>query len=246
MDFNRLNAHARDPHISFDAETHTYTLGGEVFDSVTTIVEDCFEKFDADYWATAKSRGDEAQRRRLLDEWERKGREAREAGTLMHERIERHYLGCEPDPGSECDPTFIRFLAFARQFVLRPYRSEWRIYSEPYRVAGTLDFLERRPDGRFVIYDWKRSTKVVSPDGRILDNCYGRTARRPISTLQYTTYNHYALQVSIYRYILELHYGIRVSEAYLGVFHPDMPGYYRVALPYLRDEAEALLKSRLQ
>ena len=41
MNFNELNSHPRDPHLNFDAESHTYTLGGKTLSSVTTIVEDC-------------------------------------------------------------------------------------------------------------------------------------------------------------------------------------------------------------
>ena len=61
-----------------------------------------------------------------------------------------------------------------------------------------------------------------------------------------TTFNHYALQVSIYRFILAEHYGINVGRAFLGVFHPDMPRHYCVELPYLRKEVETLLNYRLQ
>lgn len=242
MNFNEKNSHTRDSHIHFDEVGHLYTFGDETFESVTTVVENTFDKFDAPAWAAKKCPSDPES---LLRQWEEKAKTARDLGTLMHDRIERFYLGQQLEEEAATDPTFMRFLRFASKHPLTPYRSEWRIYSEDFKIAGTLDFLTIDDKGNFTIYDWKRSTKVVDDSGHILDRAYGRHALEPISSLDDTTYNHYALQVSIYRYILELHYGIVVKEAYLGVFHPDMATYHRVPLPYLRKEVVALLQSRL-
>lgn len=241
MTYNEKNAHCRDGLIDFDPSLHVYTVAGRQLESVTTVVESCFEKFDTDYWAKRKCPEDPESLKR---QWEEKAREARDAGTLMHDRIERTYLGLPLDDDAATDPTFSRFLGFKREFPLTPYRTEWRIFSERYGIAGTLDFLAVGCDGRFVIYDWKRSTKVVDENGRIQLGRYPKYALRPLSRLPDTTYHHYALQVSIYRFILAEHYGIDVDSAYLGVFHGDLPRHYRVALPYLRNEVVALLESR--
>lgn len=241
MTVNEKNAHCRDALIHFDPEQHVYTLNGRELESVTTLVESCFERFDADYWARRKCPEDPES---LKKQWEDKAREARDLGTRMHERIESHYLGLPADPEAGSDPTFRRFLDFSREFRLTPYRTEWRIFSERYGIAGTLDFLAVTPDGRFIIYDWKRSTKVVDADGRIITNRYPKYALRPLNSLPDTVYYHYALQVSIYRFILAEHYGINVDSAFLGVFHCDLPRHFRVSLPYLRDEVATLLESR--
>lgn len=246
MNFNDANRHMRDGLIYFDPSQHIYRFGNEEFESVTTVVENLFAKFDARTAAMRKCSGDEVKALRLMEEWEAKGRQARDLGTLMHDRIERHYLGETLDAEVHADPTFSRFLQFAAERPLRPYRSEWRIFSERFKIAGTLDFLSLTPEGEFEIYDWKRSTKVVDADGRVIDNSYRRTADYPLGGVADTTFNHYALQVSIYRLILATHYGINVSRAYLGVFHPDMPKHYCVELPYLCDEVTKLLNYRLQ
>ena len=246
MNFNDCNRHLRDGLISFDPSQHVYRFGEEEFESVTTVVENLFAKFDARAAALRKCGGDERKAEMLMAEWEAKGQQARDLGTLMHDRIERHYLGESPDSEALTDETFTRFLRFAAERPLKPYRSEWRIFSEQFKIAGTLDFLSVTPEGEFEIYDWKRSTKVVDADGHIIDNSYHRTADYPLGGLADTTFNHYALQVSIYRFILAEHYGINVSRAYLGVFHPDMPRHYCVTLPYLRNEVDKLLNHRLK
>lgn len=243
MSFNDINRHERDGLITFDPSHHVYKFDDDVFESVTTVVENCFAKFDKKYWAERKRPSDPQS---LIDEWDAKAAVARDLGTLMHDRIERHYLGESHDPGSLTDPTFRHFLNFDKEFPLTPYRTEWRIFSERYRIAGTLDFLAVDSDGRLTIYDWKRSTKVVDSYGNIRSDCFGRRAFAPLNHLPDTTYNHYALQVSIYRFILAEHYGIDVGRARLGVFHPELPRHYCVELPYLRDEVETLLTYRMK
>lgn len=249
LDYNTVHKHPRDEYIHFTESTHTYRveLPGVApveCESVTQVVEKCFRQFDADYWANRKASTPE-QAAELKAQWAAKGEAARRLGTELHERIEGHYLGQEPSAEALKDGGFAHFLRFAGDYELKPYRSEWRIYSERYRLAGTLDFLAF--DGTdFRIYDWKRSTKVVDPQGQpIRDNAYGQTAFEPLSHLSDTAYMHYALQLSLYRYILATEYGIDVSSCHLGVFHPALTDYSVVEVPYLIDEVKILLSSRL-
>ena len=221
----------------FDPDTHTYTFHGKVFRSVSTIVESCFEKFDADYWAARKAPSLGMTPQEVKDMWERKGEQARNLGTQMHEKIERYYLGLP----NESDETYELFRRFAQDYNLIPYRTEWAIYDEDSGVAGTLDFLNCE-DGIFTIYDWKRSNKIIV-NGKVDSvSRWGKRAFAPIAHIHDTTFWHYALQVSIYRYILEKNYGINVSHSRLAVFHPDNHRPYVVNVPYIRDEVIAVLQ----
>ena len=249
FDFNQANSHPRDARIHFDAPTHTYFIeaeGGQHIpcDSVTTVIENCFEQFDAEKWAQRKATPTHTAEQ-ILAEWARKGEEARDAGTLMHDRIERYYLGIELEDEAYDDESFCRFLKFTERYNLKPYRSEWRIYSEKYRIAGTLDFLAY-DDGVFEIYDWKRSAKIVDAYGNPNLNNFGKYAFAPLGNLPDTTFHHYALQVSLYRYILETEYDIVVADGHLGTFHPAYDRPYVVEMPYLRDEVIALLNDRYE
>lgn len=239
MNYNEINKHSRDSLIHFDCESHTYTYKNQIFKSVTTIVEECFEQFDADYWARRKapSMGMSPQEVKAL--WERKGEESRNLGTQMHEKIERYYLGLP----NESDPTYKIFEQFTHEYELTPYRTEWAIYDEEYRIAGTLDFLNYQ-DGVFTIYDWKRSNKVVVRGKPEKVSHWGKHALKPIQHVYDTTYWHYALQVSIYRYILEKNYGISISNSRLAVFHPDCFCPHVVDVPYMKDEVIAVLRNQ--
>ena len=48
MSYNEEHRHHRDALLKFEPETHTYTCNGQVFKSVTTLVNEYFEQFDAD------------------------------------------------------------------------------------------------------------------------------------------------------------------------------------------------------
>ena len=236
--YNEQNKHDRDERIHFNSEEHIYTINGCEFKSVTSVVDRCFEQFDAAYWAKKKAPSLGMTPRQVMDMWERKGEESRNLGSQMHEKIERYYLGLENTP----DETYNLFCQFARQHHLKPYRTEWAIYDEDSKVAGTLDFLNY-DDGVFTIYDWKRSNKIIVNGLPEKTSRWGKRAFSPIGHIHDTTFWHYALQVSIYRYILEKNYGIDVSAGRLAVFHPDYNRPYVVEVPYMRNEVMAVLRN---
>lgn len=240
MNYNELNAHHRDSRLIFDPESHTYYIDGRPLKSVTTLVEECFPQFDALYWAHRKAPQEGLTPEELMAKWEAEACRARDLGTTMHDKIERYYLG--EDSGDDTD-AYRLFRCFAAVNRLYPFRTEWRIYLEEYGIAGTLDFLERTPDGTYNIYDWKRSRKLINRFGMVeATSPFRKTGLHPISHLPDCSYYHYALQVSVYRYILEQKYGINVNKMRLGVFHPSYSGYYIVDLPYLRNEVISILE----
>lgn len=236
MNYNICNSHQRDSKLHFDETEHKYTVNGEVYKSVTTLVNEHFEQFDADYWAARKAPGLGMSPSEVKAMWEKKSKEACILGTQLHEKIERYYLGLTNTP----DETYHLFQTFTGRYKLTPYRTEWAIYDEDSKIAGTLDFLNFS-DGKFTIFDWKRSNNLIQCGRLVKSSRWSKTALAPISHIPDTTYWHYALQVSIYRYILEKNYGIMVSESKLAVFHPDNRIPYVINIPYLRDEAIAIM-----
>ena len=54
-----------------------------------------------------------------------------------------------------------------------PYRTEWKVVGEKEDIAGTIDFVGRRDDGKFVIIDWKTTAKL----GDKFHNSYNEKAK---------------------------------------------------------------------
>ena len=238
--FNIRNRHWRDRNVSFREADHVYIVDSTPLDSVTTFVKNCFPEFDAEFHAKRKAEALGITKEAVLEMWDKKGKESREQGTAMHKKIESFYLGKEPST----DETFELFKIFANKITLKPYRTEWAVYDWEQKIAGTIDFVDYQ-NGEYIIYDWKRSDKLIAKNGLPIKNSlYGEKALPPIENLDDSPYYHYALQLSLYKYILEKNYGITVSKLRLGIFHPSYNKPYVLEMPYLQNEIDTLFGLR--
>ena len=238
--FNIRNRYWRDRNVSFREADHVYIVDSTPLDSVTTFVKNCFPEFDSELHAKRKAEALGITKEAVLEMWDKKGRESREQGTVMHKKIESFYLGKEPST----DETFELFKIFANKIALKPYRTEWAVYDWEQKIAGTIDFVDYQ-NGEYIIYDWKRSDKLIAKNGLPIKNSlYGEKALPPIENLDDSPYYHYALQLSLYKYILEKNYGITVSKLRLGIFHPSYNKPYVLEMPYLQNEIDTLFGLR--
>ena len=236
--------------ISLDEATHIYNINGDTsYMSVTTWNHKHFEKFNADKiisnmmnsrnWANNKYFGMSAEEIKKL--WDNNGLEASTAGTKMHYDIECFYNDC-PQENDSIEYSY--FLNFIKDFPdLVPYRTEWIVWHEDYKLAGSIDMLFENPDGSLDIYDWKRSKGIIKTTG------FNKWAKTDcIEHLPDTNYWHYALQLNHYKAILEDKYGKTINKMYLVCLHPNNnnKNYQRIEVCDLQNEVKLLLNSRLK
>jgi len=220
----RLNVHARDARISFDEPTHTYAIddGSRKYTSVTTFIKPLFDEFDADRvisnmmrsskWPTSKYYGLSSDE--IKAQWAANGAQAAAMGTKLHADIEAFYNG---EPVVNDSPEYGYFLDFHEGLkTLKPYRTEWTVFDEELLIAGSIDMVYQREDGDLVIYDWKR-VKSIDKSSRFA----GVGKHEAISHLPDTNYWHYALQLNLYKFLLEKNYGVKVVGLCLVCLHPD-------------------------
>lgn len=238
--FNRENAHSRDSRIKFYPEPHIYTIDNTPAPSASTIISKFFPEFDSAYWAIRKApelgmTPDEVE---LM--WRTKGETAAKEGTFLHEQIENFYLEQEYEKTEE----FHLFESFVKENnYIKPYRTEWRIFDEHHHIAGTIDLISKNGNG-YEMYDWKRSKKVVNSfNGEPIKNNQWQKGIGQLADIDDTSYNRYCLQQSLYKYILEKNYGLKVSKMYLIVLYPEYDRYYKVEVPYWQDKAEYILRT---
>lgn len=246
------NAHPRDKSIVFDEPTHVYTVNGtsKGWISCTKFLHDFFPHFDPDAviakmmsspkWPQNKYFGMTAEEIKKL--WNDNGAAASGAGTAMHLAIEQ-FLHGHPEV---IDPAVLDSVEwkYFKQFWadvsgdLVPYRSEWEVWAEEYKLAGSIDMIfYRKSTGDYVIYDWKRSKEIKKT------NDWG-TGFGPVAHLPDCNYWHYTLQLNVYRWFLETYYGLRISDMYLVIMHPDNDTYKRFRLNRLDDEVKGMLAER--
>ncbi len=248
------NRHPRDDCIVFDEPTHTYTVNGsyEGWTSCTGFIHDFFGHFDADKviqgmmakpsWPQHPLYGKTAAEIKKM--WNDNGAEASGKGTAMHLAIEQFMHGHPEviDPATFETPEWRYFMNFwnKEKHDLVPYRSEWEVWSQDHKLAGSIDMVFYRPsDDTYVIYDWKRSKEIKMEAFR------GQTGLGPVSHLPDCNYWHYTLQLNIYRWFLETFYGLKISDMYLIILHPNNKNYKRIQVNRIDEEVHGMLECRL-
>ena len=243
-----INRHERDQHIHFDEPTHVYTVKGtyQGYISVTKLIHHFFPEFNA----TEVIKKMRASPKFELGEYagmtdrqiQAKWRSGSAQGTQLHLAIEQFLNGAD----QLIDPTIIAtiewsyFLKFWEKYrdQIAPYRLEWTVWVEELKLAGSIDgVFQRKSDGAFLLYDWKRSKDIK------MENAY-QSGFGPLAHLPDTNYWHYTIQLNIYRWILENYYGLRIAEMYLVILHPNFKSFRRIAVNRLEEEIEEIMDWR--
>ena len=251
MDFlSKKHPHRLDERITFDEPTHTYTIDGESgYLSVTSWVHRHFNPFDADKtidammsgrnWSDSKYFGMSREAIKLM--WEKNRIAASTAGTELHSDIEKFY-NCILHTNTSSE--YQQFANFAKEHSFEPHRTEWTVFDKELRIAGSIDITFIQENGELMIYDWKRSKGIIR-NSRF--ETYSTT--ECISHLPDTNFWHYALQLNMYKAILERNYGKKISKLCLVCLHPDQKSYKTFDVPeldYELSELIALRKSQLE
>lgn len=241
--------HKRDKRIVFDSLNHRYYIDNNPDTiSVSQLIDKFFPEFDALKAATNLNPKHELYGlpvEEIISIWKKKGIEAAELGTHLHLQIENYYKN---QPFNSNTKEFGYFLEFKEQFTsMNPGQTEWRIFDEDYMIAGTIDMLYKKEDGTFYIFDWKRSEKVVHPDGKPIisdpEHFYTKFAFGELNHLTDDSYYRYALQQNIYRHILETKYNYKISSMNLLILHPKYETYHWVKLPKMQNEVEYMFST---
>ena len=256
------NRHVRDDNIQFFECGHKYIIKydpNSKYTSVTTWNHSHFPHFDADkiiegmmkskkwkdghkYWGLS---ADEIKK-----QWSDNGATASGAGTKMHYDIEcfmnndskqSNYTHKDLLIPYDCTSNeWSYFLNFVKDTPhMKPYRTEWLVYNEDLKIAGSIDMVYENEDGTLSIYDWKRAKDIT------MVNAFNKYAVTDcISHMPDSNFWHYALQLNTYRAILEAKYDKKVRDMFLVRLHPDADEYELIQVPFLDKEIRELLALR--
>ena len=231
----------RDSRIQFDPVNHRYFIDGNADTiSVSQLVSKFFPEFDAGHWAPIKASQRGISTAEIINEWESKRVNSANLGTNLHVQIENYY---NDKPYNKDVTEFKYFLDFTAKYPsLSPFRTEWRIFDEEMMIAGTVDMVYRKESGDLFMFDWKRSEKVIFPDGKIKNDSWA-FGSGGLSHLGDNSFNRYSLQQNIYRYILEKRYGKIISSMNLLILHPDYETFHLKQVPKMDREVEYIFKT---
>ena len=226
--------------IFLEKENHIYKLNDDLdfgFTSVTTFVGDFFEKFDSHGIATKLTMTHPKYKHltveELLGQWKKKA----DYGTLVHEEIEL-YIKDQTYPKDDRSERAIKWLnGYKMQSNYKLY-SEKIVYSKELQLAGTIDLLLYNEESEeYIIVDWKTSSKIATSAYK-----HKRGNNEITRNLEDCNFNHYSLQLSLYRYILETFYALKISEQLIvHLQENDCIGYHA---PYIKNTVLEMIKER--
>ena len=228
-----------DNSISLDREKHIYKLNTNPeieFTSVTTFIDQFFEKFDAMTIAKKLSESHpkyiDKSYNDILEDWKKSA----DHGTKVHEEIENFILSASPitEKKSAYGLQWLKRYITNGDFEIYP---EVIIYSKELKLSGTIDLLIKNlNNNKFIIMDWKTSKKI---DRKSYKNKRGiHPASKKIED---TKFNHYSLQLSLYRYILEQFYGLEIDSH--AILHLKDFECIKIETPYMKENLLNMLDS---
>jgi hypothetical protein len=186
------------------SEDHIYTEKGKELESVSHYIERHKQPFPKEFIAQKTAERDGREMEDVLEEWELKGKMAREFGSSVHSAIEL-YAKYRQKPHNAFLASIVDQWVY--MFQIDKIHREIAVYDT--ELAGTIDEIEITGEKRCIIRDlktnfdlYKKGKKMLPPYDFITDS--------PIDC--------YTLQLNLYKRLAEYH-GWTVEK--LEIVHLD-------------------------
>ena len=200
--------------IKFNPKDHSYTVNDtEILTSVTTLIGAFKEPFDADAIALKSSNGKGKWKgippEKIKEIWEKEKNRACDLGNWYHDQREMDVRGCDTlERYGKILPVYrpveIAGIKYATaQRLKEGIYPEHLAYLKSANISGQIDLLEIA-DGHVHITDYK-SNKEIKMKSYVNWEGLSKKMAHPVSHLDDCNFNHYALQLSMYMYMVLKH-----------------------------------------
>lgn len=212
--------YSTDKRVAFREKDHSYILDGKKrLTSVTQLISKYKHPFEAEKIARKYAKKHRMKVEDVLAMWKAKGEEASTMGTAVHKVFEDYI-----ETGEIITPGVWPKENVARRTIqqiflsgrLTPVATELIVYNENY--AGQIDCIAKDEAGRHYILDWKtnKEIKFSNPWQNMLP---------PYDDLDDTSFNHYSMQLRIYK---ELCTEYEIEECYIVHIGEEHSTFYSV------------------
>ena len=234
----------------FEEDHHYEYKGKRVGISVTRFIEQYCNEFNAEEVAERVAIKQNKTIQQVLDEWQYKNKFACEKGSTCHEYAQSLWSGKEYrqlyfDDSEEyleaVSHIQVQALSFCEDYQdrLEHLADEFVVGSEEYNIASAIDHLFiNKLTGGLVLVDYKTNSDIHKSEK------YAKNMKVPLQHMKDFTLNHYYIQLSIYRYLLEKYTGLEVSEMFIVYFSENIKNYEIIEIPYLKEEVMKILENR--
>lgn len=229
--------------IEFYEEEHKYICDGIEYISVTTLVSTFFPQFDSERISFFYAKKHGLNQQDVLNDWAKIGRDAEEFGTNVHKHIECLFKQITPpQPINEREEQAFRNNEFCYSNIIQGHtfiEGEKIIFSEKLKLAGTVDLiLESKKDNAIIVLDWKTTKKLDYFDP------YKAKGYGELKHLDNCNFNHYCLQLNLYKKILLEENYYPNKEIRMGLVHVNQQNLEPIKIPEMSKEVEAILKNK--
>ena len=236
--------------VFFEGDHHYEYKGKRVGISVTRLIEEYTNEFDAETIAEKVAIRDNKTIQEVLDEWKYKNDFSKVKGSTCHEFAQSRWSGevwqeKHFDNSKEYEKAVEIIQGQANEFRidykdrLEHLADEYVIGSEEYDIASAIDHLFiNKLTGGLVLVDYKTNSDIHKNEK------YAKNMKVPLSHLKDTTLSHYHIQLSIYKYLVEKYTNLKIDEMFIVWFSENIENYEIIDVPYLYEEVKKILELR--
>ena len=241
----------------FFAEDHHYEYKGKrVGMSVTRLIEEYANEFNAQEMADKVATRDKKTIQQVLDEWSYKNKFACIKGSNCHDYAQCLWsLEDFKYDAFDNSEQFIQANEIIQQQaenfkfdydgILKHLAAEFVVGSDEYDIASAIDhlFINIRTGG-LVLVDYKTNSYLGGYNDSGKQEKFAKAMKIPLNGIKDLTINHYYLQLSIYRFLVEKYTNLKIEEMFIVYMSENIQNYEIIKTPYLKDEVVKILENR--
>lgn len=241
---------------TFFEEDHHYECNGKkVGISVTRLIEEYSNPFEQQVLAEKVALRDNKDVTQVLQEWEYKNKFACEKGHFAHEYVQSLWSnmiyqeniksGLEDVkmPLNKIKQQAINFYNnFKNKFT--HIQDEQLVGSEEYDICSAIDHLFLDKNGNVWLIDYKTNSILKGYNDDEKNRRYTKKMLIPLQNIKDDSLNHYYLQLSIYKYLIEKYTNIKIYKTMIVYMSENIENYELIETPYLMKEVELILENR--
>lgn len=241
---------------TFFEEDHHYECNGKkVSISVTRLIEEYSNPFNQQAIAEKVATRDNKDVTQVLQEWEYKNKFACDKGSTCHEYAQSIWSGEEYnellfDGSIEYLTAVNKIQAQAMNFwkdfkdKFIHIKDEQLVGSEEYDICSAIDHLFLDENGNVWLIDYKTNSILKGYNDDEKNRRYTKKMLIPLQNLKDDSLNHYYLQLSIYKYLIEKYTNIKIYKTMIVYMSESIKNYEFIETPFLEKEVKKILELR--
>ena len=239
----------------FEVDHHYECNGKRVGISVTRLIEEYSNPFDQQAIAEKVAIRDNKSVSEVLEEWEYKNKFACEKGHFAHEFVQNLWSGIIYQENIKSGLEDIKTpLNKIKQQAINFYNNfkdkfthiqdEQLVGSEEYDICSAVDHLFLDKNGNVWLIDYKTNSILKGYNDDEKNRRYTKKMLIPLQNIKNDSLNHYYLQLSIYKYLIEKYTNIKIYKTMIVYMSENIENYELIETPYLIKEVELMLDMR--